>query len=75
MNLAIILKLLHVLVAIWFITGLLGRRLVLSQAAKASEIKIVDALAQLAGRFENTMVIPGSMAVALLGLFTAWAQG
>ncbi len=75
MTFALIFKLLHVLVALWFITGLLGRNLTLAQAKKTTEVHTVNSLVQLAGRFERLMVIPGSQAVLLLGLFTAWAQG
>ncbi len=69
------LKLLHVLVAIWLITGLVGRNLALAEAKKADDIRAVKSLMQLVGRFDNLMVIPGSMAVLVAGLLTAWAEG
>src|SRR5690349_18863591 len=75
MSLALGMKLLHVLVAFWLVCGLVGRAVVLAEAEKASEITQVRSLVTAAGRFENLMVIPGSAAVLLLGLATAWALG
>ncbi|HEX8032939.1 MAG TPA: DUF2269 family protein [Ktedonobacterales bacterium] len=75
MSLALSLKLLHVLVAFWLVSGLLGRTFALGEAARASEITRVRTLVSLAGTFESRMVIPGSFAILLLGLATAWAQG
>lgn len=74
MDIAMILKLVHVLSAFWFVAGLLGRGLSLSQAARATDIHMANMLVQLAGRFERLMVIPGSSVVFLVGLVTAWAQ-
>ena len=64
--LATIMKLLHVLSAFWFIAGLLGRGVTLSQASKSTDVQTAHALAQLGGRFDRLMVIPGSFAVLLL---------
>ena len=75
MAFATLLKLLHVLSAFWFITGLLGRGFTLSQAARTADVQTVSALVQLGGRFDRLMVMPGSFAVLLAGLLTAWAQG
>jgi hypothetical protein len=65
-------KLLHVLVAFWFLAGILGRNVVLRRAARSSDVKVVDGLIGVAGRMEMLMVRPGSFAVLLLGLLTAW---
>ena len=75
MNLYAIVKLLHVAIAIWFIAGLLGRQLALSQAARVSDVNVFAGLSDLAGRFDRLMVIPGSQIVVLIGLITAWAGG
>ncbi len=72
---AILLKLLHVMAAIWFIAGLLGRNLAIAQARKTGEVRMVAQLMQLAGRFDNLLVIPGSWTVLILGLLTAWDEG
>jgi Predicted integral membrane protein (DUF2269) len=66
--------LLHVLVAFWFVAGLVGRGLTIQKARSSADIGIVEAFLQLAGRFEQLMVIPGSAAVLVLGLLAAWSQ-
>jgi hypothetical protein len=60
--------LLHVAVAFWFVAGLPGRNLTLARARSSRRIGSVDELVELAGRFDRLMVIPGSLAVLLLGL-------
>ena len=70
-----LLKLVHVAIAIWFVAGLLGRWYALSAASRASELKLTRAFADLSGRFENTMVIPGSAAVLVSGIVTALVGG
>ena len=65
----------HVLVAFWFVAGLLGRNITMARARTASDLRMVDELVTLSGRFERMMVIPGSIAVSLLGLLAAWALG
>ena len=75
MTLPLLLKLIHVLAAFWFIAGLLGRWVCLTRAARATDVHIAKALNEAAGPFEKLMVIPGSFAVPLAGVLTAWAQG
>ena len=75
MNVAILMKLLHVGAAFWFITGLFGRNLTLMQMGRTTDIRVFQSLVQLASRFENGAVIPGSLAVLVVGVLTAWAQG
>lgn len=75
MPIAIFLKLLHVLSAMWFVGGVLGRGLALSHASKATDVQTTAAFMRLVDRFEKFMVIPGSFAVLLVGLVTAWAIG
>jgi len=75
MTIALLLKVLHVLIAMGFISGLIGRFIVLTQAAASDDIKVTALLVGLAGRFEKYLVIPGSTAVLVAGLLTAWAQG
>jgi len=67
-------KLVHVLVAFGFITGLLGRWILLGSAAKAAEVENAYRLSQAAAPFEK-MVIQGANLVLPAGLLTAWAQG
>jgi Predicted integral membrane protein (DUF2269) len=67
--------LLHVATAFWFVAGLVGRDLTLARARTAPTAALVREFADLAGRFEQLMVIPGSILVFGLGLITAWVQG
>ena len=67
-------KLVHVLVAFGFITGLLGRWILLGNAAKAEDVETAYRLSQAASPFEK-LVIQGGNLVLPAGLLTAWAQG
>ena len=67
--------LLHVGAAFWFVAGLAGRDVTLAKAASSQDVGLVAELAELAGRFDKWMVIPGSIAVLLLGVTTVLAQG
>ena len=73
-SLASWLKFIHIAVAFGFVAGLIGRGIVLHQARRSSDISSVSMLLDAAGRFENLLVIPGSMAVLPAGLFTMWAE-
>lgn len=75
MILAQILKILHVLTAMAFVAGIMGREITRSQARKASELKIFLELSALAGQFERILVIPGSFLVLSFGLALALLQG
>ncbi len=75
MSLAAFLKFLHVAAAMWMVTGLIGRGLVVSRARRSRDIHEVRTLLPLSTVFEKSMVIPGSSAVFLAGLVTAWAEG
>jgi hypothetical protein len=65
---------LHVLAAFAFLSGLVGRDVVLWQAASASEVQQAGALAATAQLFDRFMVIPGSFAVLGFGLLATWAR-
>jgi hypothetical protein len=65
---------LHVLIAFWFVAGLLGRDITLAKARTSTDVGLVAELAELAGRFERMMVRPGSIAVLVAGLLAAWSQ-
>jgi Predicted integral membrane protein (DUF2269) len=66
--------LLHVAIAFWFVAGIVGRNLTFAKIRGTSDIRVLDALVALAGRFERLMVVPGSFAVLVAGLLAAWAQ-
>jgi uncharacterized membrane protein len=71
----LILKLLHVLAAFWFIAGILGRQLVRSLARGRDDVHEVASLSATAGKFELLMVIPGNLVVIVLGIVLAWVGG
>jgi uncharacterized membrane protein len=75
MSLALIFKFLHIMTALWMVSGGLGRNFTARKASQSQDIHTTAALVQLMGFFDRRMVIPGSSAVFLLGLLTAWAQG
>ena len=62
------------LVAFWFVAGLIGRAITIAQVRRESELGRLDLLMRVADRFEKLMVIPGSAAVLLLGIATMVAQ-
>jgi uncharacterized membrane protein len=67
--------LLHVLVAFWFVAGLIGRNVTFAKVRASSDLRTVEDLMELGGRFERLMVIPGSFGVLVAGLLAAWAEG
>jgi Predicted integral membrane protein (DUF2269) len=72
-SLASLLLFLHVAAAFWFVAGLIGRGVALGRARRSTDLAEIEVLLPIAGRFER-MVIPGSMAVFLLGVLTMLAQ-
>src|SRR6478672_9258216 len=75
MDLALILKLLHIVIAFGFVGGVLGRTFAMGQASRTADVTTIQALVQLGGRFEYLMVRPGSLLLLLGGLLTAWVEG
>jgi len=70
-----LLKLLHVLSAMWLVSGLLGRAVALSSARRAPDMRILKAIADVSGRLENLMIAPGIVAVLVTGIATAVVGG
>ena len=68
-------KFLHVFSAIWFAGGLFARQRVRQVARKAEDVQLFANLSQAAGRIESAMVIPGSMAVFVIGVILALIAG
>jgi len=66
--------LLHVLVAIVFMAGLLGRWTLLSRASHADDVEEAHLLTAAARPFER-MVMAGSLLVLPAGLLAGWARG
>lgn len=74
MNLYLIIKLLHVLAAFWFISGVVGRDFAFWRAGKATDVQAAHALLQVSDFFERYAVIPVSVAVLVFGLIVTWMQ-
>ena len=74
MSFYLIMKLLHVLAAFWFLSGLIGRDIAFWRAGKATNVQAVQALLQISDFFERYAVIPVSMAVFLFGLIVTLMQ-
>jgi hypothetical protein len=74
MNLYTLMKLLHVLAAFWFMSGLVGRDFAFWWAGKVKDVHAAHALLQVSEFFERYAVIPVSVAVLLFGLIVTWMQ-
>jgi hypothetical protein len=74
MTLADVLQFLHVVSAFMFVTGIVGRDIVLGRARRADDVEKVKDLVETAGPFERFLAIPGSFLVLLFGILTWWAQ-
>lgn len=75
LSLFAVLRLLHVLSAMWLVSGLLGRAVALSAARRAPDMRVLKAIADVSGRLENLMIAPGLFAVLATGIVTAIAGG
>jgi predicted integral membrane protein DUF2269 len=67
-------KLLHIGIAIVFVSGLIGRWIMLTRAARADDPETAYLLAHAASPFEQ-IVIRGGPYLVGAGLLTAWLQG
>src|SRR6266487_279312 len=74
MNLYLIMKLLHVLAAFWFISGVIGRDFAYWQAVRTTNIQAVYALLQMSDFFERYAVIPVGSVVMVFGLIITFLQ-
>jgi len=72
--LALLLKLVHVVLAMILAAGLIGRWVMLRRARQADDIEVTARFAEAASPFER-MVVTSSMLILPAGLLTAWAQG
>ena len=73
--LVLFIRFLHVASAMWFIGGILARQIVRAYAGRTDDVRRFAVLSEAAGRIENTMVIPGNMAVIVLGVVLALLIG
>jgi uncharacterized membrane protein len=74
MDLALLLKLGHVMAAFAMVGGLLGRWILLTRAARSEDVERSHLLADAAAPFERLVQVVSPL-VVLIGLVTAWAQG
>jgi len=69
-----LLKLVHIAIAFALVSGLVGRWILLTRAARTEDVEAAYGLSKAAGPFERMVQIAGS-AILWAGLITAWAQG
>jgi uncharacterized membrane protein len=75
MSIFLLIKLVHVASAMWLVGGLFARFLALGAASRCADVRTTQALTELAGRFENLMVIPASMVLLVTGIIAALLGG
>jgi uncharacterized membrane protein len=75
MNSRSLLDVLHVLTAMVFVAGLVGRSASFERAGQAQDIQSVGSLLHMSEWFERTLVIPAYFGVLLSGMATAWNAG
>ena len=66
---------LHITAAVGMVAGLIGRELTRREARNAGDIHTLVALMKASGRFESLLVIPGSMAMLVIGVVLAFMGG
>lgn len=71
---ALLLKLLHIALALALTAGVVGRWIVLHRAAESRELAQTVSLLETSAPFERMTIIT-SMLILPAGLLTAWAQG
>ena len=64
----LLVRFLHIASAIWFLGGILARQIVRAYAKQTDDVRRFAVMSEAAGRIENTMVIPGNMAVIVFGV-------
>jgi hypothetical protein len=67
-----LLRLSHVILAVAFIAGLIGRAAAFRQARNAGTLEATAALLTLSEWFERRLVVPGSILVLLSGVTAGW---
>jgi uncharacterized membrane protein len=69
---AALLRLVHVMLAVAFIAGLLGRAVAFRQARTARTLEATAALLTLSDWFDRCLVVPGSLLVLFSGIVITW---
>ena len=74
-GLILLVRSLHILSAIVMVGGILARQIVRREAARSTDVHHFAALTSASRRLDTLMVIPGSTAVAALGVILALITG
>jgi uncharacterized membrane protein len=75
MQVPLLLDVVHVLTAMLFVAGLIGRAATFWRAGQAQDVQTVGSLLSLSEWFERTLVIPAYVGVLITGLLVAWLAG
>lgn len=75
MSLTLLIVVVHVFSAIAMVAGLVARELTRMQMRKTNELAGYLTLLDMVGRFENILVRPGSMLIAVSGILLAVLEG
>ena len=70
----LLVRTLHVLASIWFCCGIAGYLAARLAALRNEDVRAVDALVKLMGRFRNFMIRPGAGLMVIFGLWTAYDE-
>ena len=68
MSVYLLLRFLHIASALAFVGGLFARQLVRGLADQSADVRTFADLSRAAGRIENVLVIPGNLAVIVVGI-------
>ena len=74
MDWSLLATLLHVVNAVVFLSGLMGRWILLTRAARAEDVETAYLLSQAAGPFERIVII-SSQLILPTGLLAGWLRG
>ncbi len=67
-------RILHILAGIWFSAGVAAYLFTRQAMLKSDDVRSVDALVHLMGRFLNLMIRPGGMLLFIFGLWAAYYE-
>lgn len=70
----LIVRTLHILASIWFCCGVAGYVVTRLVALRNDDVRAVDALVKLMGRFRNFMIRPGGGLLVIFGLWAAYYE-
>ena len=68
-------RIVHILAAIWFCCGFVGYLVARLAMLRTEDVRGVDALVKLMGRFRDFLIRPGSALLVIFGIWTAYYEG